>query len=344
MFIAENINSASTVNGAFNKFLKNTINLNPTTNAGARTSRDWLVDRLHEFPQKDSSFPHLYSDMDTFFGSYARRTKKRPLDDIDMMICLSADSAWYDEYGDTLIITAPKTSPHLNKLCFDNTETLNSKKVINKFISNLYNVPQYDSAEIKRNQEAATLKLKSYEWNFDIVPCFFTKRDIFGQTFYVIPDGNGNWKKADPRIDAARVTKINQQHIGHVLNIIRVVKYWNNRPTMPSIPSYMLENMILDYYEHSRPTKASEFVDIEFQYVISYLSTAIDRAVIDPKKIQGDLNTLDSDTRKKISNRCNSDTTIAQQAREYESANDHRKAIAKWSIIFGDKFPIYTHE
>ena len=43
---------------------------------------------------------------------------------------------------------------------------------------------------------------------------------------YLIPDGNGNWKKTDPRIDAANVTNLNQQHNGNILKVIRLAKYW----------------------------------------------------------------------------------------------------------------------
>lgn len=82
-------------------------------------------------------------------------------------------------------------------------------KVINCFISKLSDLQDYSKAEMYKNHEAATIQLKSYTWNFDIVPCFYTDTD-----FYLIPDDSGNWKKIAPRIDNERITNINQKHNG----------------------------------------------------------------------------------------------------------------------------------
>ncbi|MHC5932041.1 hypothetical protein, partial [Nostoc sp.] len=80
-----------TVNEAFEIFLRDYVNLDPDKTKLARSSRDWLLSQIHLFPGKDISFPKLYSEKDIFFGSFARRTKKRELDDVDMMIALSAE-------------------------------------------------------------------------------------------------------------------------------------------------------------------------------------------------------------------------------------------------------------
>jgi len=188
---------ATTVTTAFNDFLANTINLDPGVTKKARSSRDWLVGKIHKFPEQDTSFPALYSEMDIYYGSFARHTKIRELDDIDIMICLNAQGSYYNGHIENINISVLDSATTIKILCFDGTTSLNSRKVINKYISLLRNVPQYEKAEMKRNQEAATLKLSSYDWNFDIVPCFFTKPDIYGRTYYLIPDGKGYWKKTD---------------------------------------------------------------------------------------------------------------------------------------------------
>ena len=219
-------------------------------------------------------------------------------------------------------------------------QILNSKKVINKFLSKLSNIPQYSNAEIKRNLEAATLKLKSYDWVFDIVPCFFTAPDALGKTYYLIPDGKGNWKKTDPGIDKEKSANTNQKYSGYILNVVRVIKYWNKRPTMPSMPSYLLETMILNYYD-SKTDTASQFVDLEIGPVLAYIETYIQYQVSDPKGIQGNINNLSWDEITKISNRAKSDKLKANEARGFESNNDHEKSINKWREIFGNEFPKY---
>lgn len=329
---------AKTVNGAFDTFLKDKVNLDKDETIKARSSRDWLIAQIGLF-QNDGTFPKSYSEKDIHYGSFARRTKIRPLDDIDLMICLSGQGGHYNEYNDRIEITVNPQS-NLKSFCNDYTDILNSRKILNKFVAKLASIPQYSNAEIKRNLEAATLNLKSYDWVFDIVPCFFTAPDGLGKTYYLIPDGNGNWKKTDPRIDKEKAVDVNQQHDGYVLNVIRAIKYWNKRPTMPSMSSYLLETMILNYYD-GKADKASQFVDLAIAGVLEYIETHIKYQVSDPKGIQGNINLLSSDEITKISNRAKTDKLKAIDARSFESNDDHEKSINKWAEIFGSEFPKY---
>jgi len=338
---------AKTVITAFNEFLKNTVNLDPDETKTARNSRDWLVGRIESFPYKEGSmFPWLYSEKHIHFGSFARKTKIRELDDIDIMICLSALGSVYSEYSNGIVITVPDSADRLKRLCdtepnYPNPKNyLNSRKVINTFISKLKSVSQYGNADISRNMEAAVLNLVSYAWSFDIVPCFFTVPDAFERTYYIIPDGYGKWKKTDPRKDRDRVTNINQKNDGNVLNIIRIMKFWNRRPTMPSMSSYLIETMIVDYYENCTGT-ASSFVDIDIPHVLEYIKSNIFSNVNDPKGIQGNINTLTSEERIKIYGRAELDRQKALEARQYENEKNHEASIKKWAEIFGPSFPSY---
>jgi len=325
---------------AFNEFMTNTVNLDKDRTKEARSSRDWLVKQIKSFPTDDNDFPFLHPDLYVYFGSFARRTKKRPLDDIDMIIVLHAQGNSYNEYSDKIEITATESADRQLKLCHDNTRNINSIKVINKSIKALEGIDQYKNAKIKRNQEAATLQLKSKDWNFDVVPAFITNEDVNGKTFYLIPDGKGNWKKTDPRLDRDRTTNVNQSKNGRVLNVIRAVKYWNKRPTMPSMGSYLLENMILDYYENSS-TEASQYVDIELVKIFGDIKSRVYNIVNDPKNIQGNINNLSWDEKNKISERASLDYERAKEARKFEGEEKHKESINKWREIFGIDFPEY---
>lgn len=332
---------ATTVNSAFSEFMGNKVNLDSNDTKTARSSRDWLVDQIHKFDNEEG-FPTLYNGKDIFFGSFARRTKIRELDDIDIMIALNAQGSEYSNSTNTIEITVADSAYDLIALCHDNTNKLNSRKVINKFVSSLKDVPQYEKAQIKRNQEAATLKLNTYTWNFDIVPCFFTKPEYDGRTYYLIPDGSGNWEKTDPRIDRDRVTAINQKHNGKVLDIIRIMKYWNKRSTKPSMGSYLFECMLLNHYESI--SSCSDYIDIEVEEALKYIYSAVYGSVQDPKNIQGNLNNLSYDDKNKISDRALVDYNKAVEARNEEKEGDQKAAIEKWKGIFGDEFPDYTGE
>ena len=328
---------ALTVNSAFEEFNKNIVNIDKDKTKQARSSRDWLVEQLKALPLKINDFPRLYNEKHIKFGSFARNTKIRPLDDIDLILTFSANGATYSEsglYSNIYYIHTDNASPNLKNLSNDNGY-LNSRRLINKLVSSLQKIPQYYHAEIHRKQEAATLELLSYEWNFDIVPAFFTVND-----FYLIPDGNGNWKATDPRIDQIRVSNINQKHNGKVLQLIRTLKYWNRKASMPTIPSYLFENIILDFAE--KKFELSNFIDFNLRDFWNYLKDAIYNEVQDPKGFQGNLNILSNNDKNKISLKAYDTYTKAAEAIRFETQEkNEKKAINKWKEIFGNEFPNY---
>ena len=328
---------ATTVNRAFEEFMRDIVNLDSNKTSTARNSRDNLIDNITDFSEDDDFFV-VYTGMNLKFGSFARRTKIRELDDIDQMICLSGEGdRTYGQEAGKYYITG-NDFDKMNGLMIDGTNHLNSTKVINRFISKLSKLDDYSKAEIHKNQEAVTLKLKSYTWNFDIVPCFYTTGD-----FYLIPDGSGNWKKTDPRIDNSRTTEINQKHNGKLLNLIRLVKYWNKRKVTLTIGSYLLECMILNIYENQEE-KENWWIDLEFKDVLYALSNAILCDVEDPKGMQGNLNKFDSYDRRKISNALLDAYNKACEAAQYEQQGKQKEAINKWGQVLGGSFPEYTED
>ena len=205
---------AKTVDSAFVEFNQDFVNLDTEKNKTARDSRDWLYTQLNNFPKNDDSFPLKYEERHIKFGSFSRNTKIRELDDIDIIYCLHANSAIYSKsylFHNRYYIHTENSGVRLKNLSDENK--LNSIKVVNKFVSSLSNISQYQSAKIHRRQEAATLNLTSYDWTFDIVPAFYTK-----DGFYLIPDGSGNWKATNPALDQVYITKMNQKHFEHCQN------------------------------------------------------------------------------------------------------------------------------
>jgi hypothetical protein len=324
------------VSAAFAQFNENVVNLDKQRTERARTSRDWLINQLKLLPTKADYFPNLYEGMHIKFGSFARNTKIRPLDDIDLMLTFSADGTTYTTYtyGKHYELIVPESNRNLWRLTNDDG-TLNSRKVVNKILSSLVDIPQYSNAEIHRKGEAATLKLSSYEWNFDIVPAFFTDTG-----YYLIPDRNGNWKASDPRIDQSYVTRVNQKHNGLILQIIRLLKYWQRRGTMPFMPSYLFEIFILEYFDTL--SSISKYIDVNLINFWHHLSTRIYRPVNDPAGFSGELNNLSYEDKTRISERAALDHMRGSLAFEYETVDiDHKKSINKWAEIFGEEFPDY---
>lgn len=323
---------ALNVNAAFAEFQKNLIDLDKDRTTKARSSRDWLWGQLESLPEKITDFPQLYKGMHLNYGSFARNTKIRELDDIDMMLTLTGSGGSYHQEGNVYSISMPEAATRLWPL--SDSGVLNSKKVVNKLVAELKEIEHYKQADIHRNQEAATLKLSSYEWNFDIVPAFYTTTG-----FYLIPDGDGNWQATDTRKDTAKVAEAVEKHGKIVLQTIRTLKYWNRRAKVVTISSYLFENMILNYFI-SRDTGA-EFVDVELVNFWDALQTRIYYPVNDPKGFQGDLNTLSSDDRISIAAKAKNAATIGLEAIKFDNNGEQQKAINKWREIFGPEFPSY---
>lgn len=332
---------ATTVNNAFDTFMKDKVRLDNDRNIVAKSSKNNLITEIEKFPN-DGKFLDYYPEYTSIdYGSFSRKTKIRPLDDIDLMIVLHAKGNLRETFeGGYKIRVQPEASKQM-ALCNPGTDVLNSIRVINKFKEYLTNVPSYKKADIKRNQEAVTLELNSYEWVYDIVPCFITVPDNFGRTFFLIPDGNGNWKPTDPRIDKNRIVNINSKQQVSVHDIIRIMKYWTKRPTAATMGSYFLECMILNYYD-SAGVNSSTYIDVELPNLFAYVYHQIHKSLNDPKGFQGDLNTLSRDERNSIQERAKLDYNRSKVAREFETNGKQKESIEKWREIFGSEFPTYN--
>ncbi len=109
---------------------------------------------------------------------------------------------------------------------------------------------------------------------------------------------------------------------------------------MPTIPSYLFENLILNYFDSQ--DKVSQWIDLDLIDFWSNLITAIKKTVIDPKGFQDDLNYLSYYDRIKISNKAKDTYDKAMEANKFETQDKNpEKAINKWRKIFGNDFPKY---
>lgn len=106
---------------------------------------------------------------------------------------------------------------------------------------------------------------------------------------------------------------------------------------MPTISSYCLETIVLNYYE--KKGICSDHIGIEISNILRYLSQKICYPVLDYKKIQGDLNELSNEEKQKVFHRSKCDFQKAKAALRAEKNNDYTQSINIWKEIFGDEFP-----
>ena len=330
-----------TVNNAFNWFLTEKVNMAKTRTEKARNSRDAIIEKINGL----TSFLPLDKSKHLHFGSFARRTKIRPIDDIDIMICLNITGN-IQYVGNSIRVKVTDTSNCYVKDCCDSysygwysTEYyLNSTKVKNRFKSSLSNLHDCRKAELHSNQEAVTLQFSSYEWIFDIVPCLYVNDS--GCTYYLIPDGKGAWKKTDPRKDRDKVSYENTRLSGKVLELVRMAKYWAKINLGTYIPSYLVETMTIDYC--SQQSALSDCADWRFESLLKYFQTSANYMVNDMKGIQGNINSLTDQQKQKFSRVARIDYQNALNAHNAEMIDKSQvRAINYWREVFGESFPSY---
>ena len=329
---------SKTVDAAFREFIKESVDIDPNIMSDARDSKEHLKKIIAGY--NGDNFFHLCKDFNEEFGSFARKTKMGILDDIDMMFGISADGAIYDSVAGWQNINI-YGNPHIkeHRDCMDlQTGLLNSKSVLNKFKERLgktYSTSDHPS----RDGEAVRLKL-TYDWSFDIVPCFQTRNESDGRNYYLIPNGYGGWKKTDPRLDRDLVQKVDRMHNGKVLPLIRLCKKWFDVKRFETPASYLIETLVVRYC--IAMISLDNSIEVRFINFLSHLLYAINLPVYDMKNIQGDINTLNQNERLTIQNRAKADLNKARIAHLLKTTYiAHQKAISLWHEIFGEDFPTY---
>lgn len=334
------IRMARTINGALNELVQDKVNLLKSRTDAGRRSRDHLLEqikRLNDDSLEKLDFAETYN---LPFGSFSRRTKVKPLDDIDQMIGLNGGKLVWNQatsYDEAIISIRNSLDKGTWSQLLNDDNTLSPIKVLNRFKRMLSNMNGYQNPELNRRQQAVTFKMTSNEWNFDLVPCFYTESGV-----YLIPSGNGNyWMQTDPRKDQTLATEVNQQHNGKVLEIIRLMKFWNKQDKKPSIPSsYLLEVMLLYFYQSRWLTTAGTLQE-EVEKCLIYIRDNIYSWVEDPKGIEGNINRLDGDIRDKIHARITKDLENITYGNYYERMGDKEKAFEYWEKVMGSFFPAY---
>jgi hypothetical protein len=332
---------ATTVPNAFNEFRMNTVDLDSGETATARRSRDYLIDQLKGLPGKVSGFPPLTNDF-IHFGSFARKTKIRPLDDIDLMMLLKGTDT--EEVGAGLLAAYTyrvriKSASAPLALFADDQGYVNSNRILNKIKSSVASVPNYSRADIAKNMQAVTLNLTSYTWLFDIVPALSVGSGPGQITHYLIPNGQGNWIRTDPRVDAQNVTEVNTTHVQRLLPVMRLLKYWNRRTHKPRMRPYHFETLVLNTFRSASPITTYRAA---VKYFFEVCQTSLWLSCPDPKGLGPNLDQgIDYETKRKIAAAMSEAAVYAQRALKYEADGNHKDAIAYWSLIFGSGFPGY---
>jgi hypothetical protein len=331
---------AYTTKDAFTLFRSQEVDLTADITKTARTSRDFLLRQIESTAKDNASFPTLYGGY-VSFGSFARSTKTQPLDDIDLLLPLNGKSteatvSSNDPYTYWLRLkdrTVPLASFP------DNSGYVNSTKVLNSIKSGLSDVRKYKKADIKKNMEAVTLSLPSYDWVFDIVPAVPIGDSSGAIAYYLIPNGTGDWKRTDPRIDETNCSRVDARHGKLFRPTVRVLKYWNKRPIAPALPSYYLETLALKVFS---TLSVISLVRVGVERFFYNVGPQLWATCPDPKGLGPPLDSdITVETKTKVAQAFTEAAKSCGYALMYEQQNDHKKAIYWWRQVFGERFTDY---
>lgn len=340
---------ASTVKTAFKKFQSQIVDLDRVITNKGRASRDYLFDQIKKLAKNQPKFPPL-SGAYISFGSFSRKTKIRPLNDIDLLIILNNRSVnveiSYQQkasgYGVnmTAVCQVKITDSNSPLQQFTNNKGyVNSIKVLNRIKHCLTYITNYKNSGKNRRMQAVTLNIKSQPWTFDIVPAIPIYDYRNKVTHFLIPDGYGNWIRTNPKIDAESITSANIKHKGRLLSILRLLKYWNERRHKPILMSYYFETLVVQTFQYaSEITNIPAALEYFFQNCNFYLMSSCP----DPKKLGEALDIdVSSNIKQSISKALRNAASHARHAIAAESKNDQKTAIYWWKKVFGLEFPNY---
>lgn len=340
-----------TIYAALSEFSAQHVDLDVVQVGQARASRDFLRKSLIGAMNAGEGIPRMTGGM-IHFGSFARKTKIRPLDDIDLMFLIDLGQVQVTAsplgFLDSLTAQVDVRPWTVNVLKGDfylqpsaparfltAAGLFNSTVVLNEIRARLQSIHQYQNSSIARSGVAVAINLASYPWVFDIVPALEVQNYSGQIEYFAIPDGKGGWQKTDPRADARQLSEMNQLSGGRMLRLIRLVKFWNARQGHP-VRSHHLEVLCVEAlraFFHNDPliALANCFVRI---------GHSIHQPCPDPARHLDDLGAyLSWDGKQRFSNLAAAAHQAVHRANADVALGAHASASRELQGIFGPSFP-----
>ena len=193
-------------------------------------AKDVLINNIKSY-SSDGDFPQLIETR--IIGSYRRKTKINPLNDVD--IVLTFGKGYYKGNNWHII---DDCSYSFSSIDYDDEQNVSSVRLLNKLKEKLS--ATYSRSEILRNNEVVNVYLSSYDVGFDLIPAFYY-RDV---DYFLIPKGSNStkWKKTNPIKDELILDEINNKNGNKIKDVIRIAKHFFSYKKIPSLRSYHLES------------------------------------------------------------------------------------------------------
>lgn len=282
--------------------LVNEISISQDSISNVTRAKNYLLEKVASY-SNDDSFPSLMESR--IIGSYKRKTKIDPLNDVDIILVLG--KGYYQ--GNNWHIISDCSYP-FSLEDKDEDGNISSIKILNTLRNKLSET--YPNSEIKRNNEVVNVFLSSYGVGFDLVPAFYYS-DV---KYFLIPKGSRStkWKKTNPLIDEIILDDINSKNGFKIKDVIKISKHFFSYKQIPSLRSYHLESCAFFIFNEISG-------NYSLRDYLEYFYSKLDRRYLngckDPTNISEDLSSnLDSTDIEKITTELNSAIDVLKISEE----------------------------
>ncbi|MGF1620421.1 MAG: hypothetical protein ACFCUR_07395 [Rhodomicrobiaceae bacterium] len=205
------------------------------------TSHQYIANVLKNRRYRDPNFPWIIETI--LSGSYIRRTKPYPLNDIDMLVILDGHGLYEYKWGR---ITAAEVrgqdcgSPVQN-IC-NEYGLICSKRLLDRFRNAI--AETYPFSKVRKDGQAINVQLSS-GIGLDLVPCIEVFPADGSREYLYIPGGTkSEWIITNPRIDREISDALHAFHNRLLRPAVRLAKLWNEEQNACRLKAYHVEVLV----------------------------------------------------------------------------------------------------
>lgn len=303
----------------------------------ARASQQSLRDIVAAAHAEDPTFLRLI-DGEFIAGSFARATKPKPLDDVDLYLVLDGTDLVATDNGVPLgpVVrgSGVASSPFLGSTYNGPSGGISSIAILNRLREVL--AESYPRSEIRRDGQVVNVWLDSYGLGIDVVPTFHILPPG-AQDRYYIPIGHGNhaWMATNPKLDTQTMDVHDTYHGGFLRPVVKLVKHWSKERGRTGLKSYHLEVMIRTALASSVVASPLAGLAAAFKGVGNLVRSSCP----DPTGFGAPLDGyLDNPSRDRIASSMAAAGATLDLANLYSLLGSHEAATREMRTIFGDRF------
>ena len=254
-------------------------------------------------------------ETDFLTGSYARWTKTKPLQDVDIFCVLKDEERHYRDEPSSVILADVE------------------KVLVKKYGRDKVDPPVAFSVTVNFGVTPVDGKTDDKVMSFDVVPAF-AKKD-----YYEVPNplDSSGWTETNPRVHFDLAVAAQEAYSGEWKGLVRMMKAWNRQNGKPITPSFLIEVMALQVLY-------GDFQG-DFRYEMkSFFASLADRIFerwADPAELGPDVSDGMNDSQKRTAQELLlSAQNSAAAAIQLEVQGKQGEALRAWRDLFGSLFPL----